>query len=495
MKVYTMTKKQVLRILSIVLFSLVTVTILIFAIVNAVTASAEDVKLPIYCVDRGDNKIAITFDCAWGNSNTDELLQILKDANAKATFFVTGEFCDSYPDDVKKFHEAGHSVQNHSDKHPHVKGMNINDLIEDTRECSRKIKMITGEEPTLCRTPYGEYDNNVMTTLEGMGLKVIQWDVDSIDWEDPDAYTIYNRILSKTQSGSILLFHNDLENTTEALPQILTELLQKGFEFVAVEDMIYTEDYYIDNTGKQIYEPTSPSVNPVVIYADDEYANSAFEKMRLNLTLQEIYNLSNYGQLKIDVIEKNLTYLSDAEIAALQMMSYEELYAAYIALVYAAETYGTADYNPNAESTTVTEPAPETTTSVSETTTPPETTVADKTDIIYDKTDIVVTTAETVYDKTDIVVTSPDKTDIIYDKTDIVTTVIDGWGTGTAMSDKTDMSTGYDKTEPVITSTYPETTTTENTTTTLPPETSSTPFTSDDYDVEAEQIIPPKDPK
>lgn len=501
MKVYTMTKKQVLRILSAVLLSLVTLTILIFAIVNAVTASAEDVKLPIYCVDRGDNKIAITFDCAWGNSNTDELLKILKDANAKATFFVTGEFCDSYPDDVKKFYEAGHSVQNHSDKHPHVKGMNINDLIEDTRECSRKIKMITGEEPILYRAPYGEYDNNVMTTLEGMGLKVIQWDVDSIDWEDPDAYTIYNRILSKTQSGSVLLFHNDLENTTEALPQILTELLQKGFEFVAVEDMIYTEDYYIDNTGKQIYEPTSPSVNPVVIYADDEYANSAFEKMRLNLTLQEIYNLSNYGQLKIDVIEKNLTYLSDAEVAALQMMSYEELYAAYIALVYAAETYGAADYNPNAESTTETEPVPETTTSVSETTAPPETTVADKTDIIvttaetvYDKTDIITTTG-TVYDKTDIVVTSPDKTDIIYDKTDIVTTVIDGWGTGTAMSDKTDMSADYDKTEPAITSTVPETTTTENTTTTLRPETSSSPDISDDYDVEAEQITPPKDPK
>lgn len=170
----------------------------------------------------------MTFDCAWGNSNTDELLEILKNANAKATFFVTGEFCDNYPEDVKKFHDAGHSVQNHSDLHPHVKGMNINDLIADTRECSRKIKMITGEEPTLYRAPYGEYDENVLTTIEGMGLKVIQWSADSIDWEDPDPFTIYERIMSKTKSGSILLFHNDLENTAEALPEILTELLQKG---------------------------------------------------------------------------------------------------------------------------------------------------------------------------------------------------------------------------------------------------------------------------
>ncbi len=181
MVVYTMTKKQVLRIVSIVLLAVITLIIVVFAVLNAVTASAEDVKLPIYCVDRGDNKIALTFDCAWGNSNTDELLEILKEANAKATFFVTGEFCDNYPDDVKKFYEAGHSVQNHSDAHPHVKGMNINDLIEDTRECSRKIKMITGEEPVLYRAPYGEFDNNVMTTVEGMGLKVIQWDVERVD--------------------------------------------------------------------------------------------------------------------------------------------------------------------------------------------------------------------------------------------------------------------------------------------------------------------------
>ena len=103
MVVYTMTKKQILRIISAVLFGLLVAAIIIFAVFNTVTASADERKLPIYCVDRGDNKIALTFDCAWGNSNTDELLSVLKNANAKATFFVTGEFCDKYPEDVKKF--------------------------------------------------------------------------------------------------------------------------------------------------------------------------------------------------------------------------------------------------------------------------------------------------------------------------------------------------------------------------------------------------------
>ena len=176
-----MTKKQILRIISIIMFSLVVAAIVIFAVVNAVTASADTPKLPVYCVDRGDNKIALTFDCAWGNSNTDELLEILENANAKATFFVTGEFCDKYPEDVKKFYDAGHSVQNHSDKHPHVQGMNINSLIEDTRECSRKIKMITGEDPILYRSPYGEFDDTVITTIEGMALTAVQWSVEPLD--------------------------------------------------------------------------------------------------------------------------------------------------------------------------------------------------------------------------------------------------------------------------------------------------------------------------
>ncbi len=344
MVVYTMTKKQLMRVISSVLFVIVAVTIVVFAVMNAVTAGAEEPKLPIYCIERGDNKIALTFDCAWGNSNTDALLEILQKANAKATFFVTGEFCDKYPEDVKKFSDAGHSVQNHSDLHPHVKGMNINDLINDTRECSRKIKMITGKEPTLYRSPYGEFDDVVITTVEGMGLKAIQWSADSIDWEDPDPATIQKRILDKTESGSILLFHNDLPNTEQALPSLLTELLQKGFEFVKTEDLIYYDSYRIDSTGKQIYEPdltaSSDTLPGVVAYTDDAYANSAFEKIRLNLTIDEIYTLSTYGRDKVEIIERTREFLNEAEIAAIQMMSYEELYSAYGSLVLAAETYG-----------------------------------------------------------------------------------------------------------------------------------------------------------
>ena len=257
MRTVTLTKKQIKRAAAVGALAVATAAVAVTAAVTSVGTRAEERLLPIYSVERGDNKIAITFDVAWENSNTAQLIDILDEYDAKATFFVTGDFCDRYPDDVKLFYDAGHEIENHSDKHPHVEGINVNDLINDTKECSRKIKMITGEEPMLYRAPYGEYDDSLITTLDGMGMKVIQWDVDSIDWDGPSPDKIKKRILKGAQSGSILLFHNDLENTTKALPDILKSLKSQGYEFVRVDELIYSDNYTIDAAGKQI--PTSQS--------------------------------------------------------------------------------------------------------------------------------------------------------------------------------------------------------------------------------------------
>lgn len=248
----TITKKQIKRTAAIALGVVAAGAVAVTAILTSVGTKAAERQLPIYSVDRGDKKIAITFDCAWENSNTDALIDILDEYDARGTFFVTGDWCDRYPDDVKKFHDAGHEIENHSDQHPHVAGMNVNDLINDTKECSRKIEMLTGEAPRLYRAPYGEYDDNLITTLDGMGMKVIQWDVDSVDWKKPSAEEIKKKVLGKVKSGSILLFHNDLDNTTAALPEILRSLKADGYDLVGVEDMIYFDNYTINSDGKQV---------------------------------------------------------------------------------------------------------------------------------------------------------------------------------------------------------------------------------------------------
>lgn len=177
----SLTKKNIKRIAAVVSLAAATAAVAITAVVTSVGTRAEEHRLPIYRVERGDNKIALTFDVAWENSNTTELIDILAENDARATFFVTGDWCDRYPDDVRMFFDAGHEIQNHSDQHPHVKGINVNDLITDTRDANRKISSITGVEPTLYRAPYGEYDDSMMTTIEGMGMQVIQWDAEPLD--------------------------------------------------------------------------------------------------------------------------------------------------------------------------------------------------------------------------------------------------------------------------------------------------------------------------
>lgn len=335
----TTSKKRLLKGIIVALAVLVGAGVIIMAVMNSFKVVAAEKKLPIYSVSRTDNKIAITFDCAWGNSNTDSILAELKDAGATATFFVTGEFCDKYPEDVKKIYDAGHEIGNHSDKHPKLSEMNVNDIIEDTRECSRKIKMITGEEPKLYRAPYGDYDDKAVSTVEGMGLKMIQWSVDSIDWKEPDADTIISRIEEGTVSGSILLFHNDLKNTEEALPSLLTSLKQKGFGSVKVSDLVYYDSYHIDGNGMQIYDVSA--LLPAVKYSDNQLLDEAMEIFRQNLTLEELYQLT--GGATPQLLSKTAPLLDEVHLKAVEEASFEELKEAVENLIAVAEREGAGE--------------------------------------------------------------------------------------------------------------------------------------------------------
>jgi len=342
MFVYTVTKKRAIRLLLIVLAVFAGIIIGVAAILTAISTSATERKVPIYCVDREDNKIAITFDCAWGNSNTDELLTILKKENVRATFFVTGEFCDKYPEDVLKIFKAGHEIQNHSDKHPHITGININELIHDTREAGRKIRLITDTQPTLYRGPYGEYDNNSIFTVEGMGYKYVQWSVDSLDWQEPDAKTMTKKVLGSVKSGAILLFHNDLANTTEALPEIISGLKQKGYDIVPVSSLIYKENYRIDSAGKQIRDESTASSAAGLMHTSSEAVNRALETCLYNLTAEEIDSLKQGVSPELAVKLKRI--LTDEEINAVMSLSQDELAAAWSSLAEAKSAAAIGNY-------------------------------------------------------------------------------------------------------------------------------------------------------
>ena len=225
----------------------------IIAIVCSVGVLADsDRKLPIYCVETEKKQVALSFDAAWGNDDTETLINILKEYDAKATFFVVGAWVDKYPESVKQLSDAGHQVMNHSNTHPYMTKLSEQQKIDEIKSCNNKIYNITGKTPTLFRAPYGDYDNATIETVEKLGMYTIQWDVDSLDWKDSStAQSICKRVTSKVKNGSIVLFHNDAECTPEALPDILKCLQEDGYEFVFIEDLIYKKNYEIKHDGTQ----------------------------------------------------------------------------------------------------------------------------------------------------------------------------------------------------------------------------------------------------
>ena len=216
-------------------------------------ASPSDRDLPIYCVekDENDKKIAISFDAAWDNSDTETLKNILGERNVKTTFFVVGDWVDKYPDSVKSLSDAGHEVMNHSSTQPHMTQISTDKMKAELDDCANKIEAITGRRPNLFRPPYGDYNNEVVKTARECGYYTIQWSIDSLDWKDLSADEIYKRVVPKVKPGAIVLFHNAAKHTPEALPKILDDLIAQGYEIVPISELIIKDNYQIDANGMQ----------------------------------------------------------------------------------------------------------------------------------------------------------------------------------------------------------------------------------------------------
>ncbi len=228
-----------------------TAAVLLLAETPSFISAANTRQLPIYSVERDQKMIALSFDAAWGNEDTQTLIDILGKYNVKATFFVVGEWVEKYPESVKALADAGHEVMNHSSDHAHFNTLSADEIVLNISECSDKIEAITGVRPTLFRPPYGEYDDHVIAAVRSMGMEPIQWDVDSLDWKDISASEIYSRVTTKAAPGSIVLFHNAALHTPEALEDIIRFLISDGYEIVPVSQLILTGDYTIDHTGRQ----------------------------------------------------------------------------------------------------------------------------------------------------------------------------------------------------------------------------------------------------
>lgn len=226
-------------------------------IANRVIATSSTVgsrELPIYCVQTDKPQIAISFDAAWGNEDTQKILDILAKHEVKATFFMTGGWVESYPDDVKAIQAAGHDLGNHSENHKNMSQLSDDEKTTELMTVHNKVKELTGYDMFLFRPPYGDYDNAVVLNAKENGYYTIQWDVDSLDWKDYGVDAIIDTVCNHKHlgNGSIILCHNGAKYTAEALDTLITNLKNQGYEFVPISELILKDNYHMDHEGRQI---------------------------------------------------------------------------------------------------------------------------------------------------------------------------------------------------------------------------------------------------
>jgi len=208
-------------------------------------------KLPIYSVQTEEKKVAISFDAAWGADKTREIMAICDSYGVKATFFLVGFWIEQNEDKVKEIDAAGFDIGTHSNTHPKMSTLSSEQITNELSVSMDLITKITGKPVKFFRPPFGDYNDTLVTVAGNLGLKTIQWDVDSLDWKGLSANEILSRVKTSVKNGSIILCHNNSDHILEALPLIISYLKSEGYKMVKISDLVYADNYIVDNNGLQ----------------------------------------------------------------------------------------------------------------------------------------------------------------------------------------------------------------------------------------------------
>lgn len=188
-----------------------------------------------------EKKIALTFDDGPHPENTDKILALLKRFGITATFFVIGENIEYFPDAFKRLKDSGVEIGNHTYSHPKLRGETASSLSEELKRCEEVILQNGGSKPTLFRPPEGVKNQTVTAVSEKAGYQTVYWNLDTLDWTGMPSEKIERAIMENVKNGSIILCHDYIVgggHTVEALTRVLPRLLDEGYTFVTVSELL-----------------------------------------------------------------------------------------------------------------------------------------------------------------------------------------------------------------------------------------------------------------
>ncbi len=182
-----------------------------------------------------EKMVAITFDDGPSQLTTPVLLKGLKERGICATFFLVGENAVDNPGLVKQMSQEGHVIGNHTFSHIILNRVSMKNALEEIMKTNEVIEKITGKPVKYIRPPCGEYDDEL---LYSVNLRPVMWDVDPEDWKCHNVRTLVDRVVKNVKDGDIILFHDIYRESVTAALEVIDILEKRGYKFVSVEDIL-----------------------------------------------------------------------------------------------------------------------------------------------------------------------------------------------------------------------------------------------------------------
>lgn len=233
--------------------------LVIFLSVHNARAEESEKPVPaVVCETKMGKTVAITFDDGPSSITTPKILEILKENGVKATFFVVGNNIERNKPLMGKIIEAGHEIGNHSYTHPQLARVSVGQIKSELDRTNKAIFDATGIQPVWFRPPYGSVNNKVRDVASELGLKTIMWTEDPRDWSKrSSASSIEKHVLSNLRPGSVVLLHDNHQNTIDAIPYIFKSMKEQGYRFVTVDEL-KKEEHNIELAKSGICSKSAP---------------------------------------------------------------------------------------------------------------------------------------------------------------------------------------------------------------------------------------------
>ncbi len=207
---------------------------------------------PIYQANSHKRQMALMINVAWGTEYVPQILQILKQSQVHATFFLDGSWTRKNPAVAKLIVDSGMEVGNHAYNHPMMSKISRTQMIRQISKTNDIIRQATNIQPTLFAPPAGDFNQMVVDVAQGLHMKTILWTLDTIDWKKPSSALIVSRIVPKRTPGAMVLMH-PTKPTVQALPTMIHQLVKDGYQLVTVSQILSP----VRNTPKTLTQALS----------------------------------------------------------------------------------------------------------------------------------------------------------------------------------------------------------------------------------------------